>query len=215
MRLPPAWILVTPGDVGEAERARVPRLVERCLPSGLAGVLLREPAWGDRALLEVARALRGLIADGWLAVHDRVHVAAAAEADAVHLGWRSLAPAEVRAFAPRSLALGFSAHASDAPGAYASCNYAFYGPVHDTPSKRGLVAPVGIAGLERAVRATSTPLWALGGVRPDDVTEVLAAGAAGFAVLGGIARAPDPVAACRAYAAALSAARAEGEARPR
>lgn len=206
VRLPPAWILLTPGDVAEGARARVVRLVAIAAAEGLAGVVLREPGWGDRALLETARELRSILAGGWLCVHDRVHVGVRAGADAVHLGWRSLAPREARGILPDGVAVGYSSHAGFDPALLADCDYAFFGPVRETPSKRALVAPTGFDGLARAAHAAPCPLWALGGIRPADAPLVLRAGAAGCAVLGGIAHAADPRAAARDYAAALRAA---------
>ena len=61
-------------------------------------------------------------------------------------------------------------------------------------------------GLASAVRrAGPRPLFALGGVRPEDVAPARAAGAFGVAALSGILGAADPGAATRGYLEALSA----------
>jgi thiamine-phosphate pyrophosphorylase len=205
MRLPPSLVAFTPGDVAERDAARLLRLVRDGVSGGLRGVVLREPLLGDRVLLDTALRLRQLLADGWLCIHDRVHLAAAAGADAVHLGWRSLAPACARDMLPRPIALGFSSHAGDDPAASAACDYLVFGPVRDTPSKRGLRAATGFDGLARAIADTARPVWALGGMRPDDVTEAIASGASGVAVLSGIMGERDPAGAAARYVEALRA----------
>ena len=204
--LPPPLIALTPGDLDDAQARELVRVLEPCARAGLRGVLLREPRMSDRVTLDVARELRALFAGSWLGLHDRVHLAEACGADAVHLGFRSLAPAVARTVLPQSVAIGFSAHASDAARAWNACDHLFFGPVFDTPSKRGLQAPIGLDGLARATRSTTLPVWAIGGLQPEHAAEVVAAGAAGMAVLGGIVRAARPAEACVQYLDALRAA---------
>ncbi|MBL8858551.1 MAG: thiamine phosphate synthase [Planctomycetes bacterium] len=205
IRPPPALIALTPGDVRERDIDSVVRLFQACVRAGLRGVLVREPGLSDRATLELARRLRDVVHDGWLCVHDRVHLAPASGADAVHLGWRSLTPVAARAVVPAALRIGFSAHAGDEARLAEGADYLFFGPVKDTPSKRGIREPTGFDALAQFTRAVPEPVWALGGMEPVDVETALAASAAGVAVLGGIVRAPDPARACAAYVEAWNA----------
>ncbi|MDB4981761.1 MAG: thiamine-phosphate synthase, partial [Myxococcales bacterium] len=64
---------------------------------GEVAVALREKDLEARVLLDLARALRAVThaAGAALFVNDRLDVALAAEADGVHLGGRSLSPADV------------------------------------------------------------------------------------------------------------------------
>jgi thiamine-phosphate diphosphorylase len=57
--------------------------------------------------------------------------------------------------------------------------------------------PVGPEGLGDVARATGLPVVGIGGIRADNAREVLAAGAAGIAVIGAVAAAEDAVAAVR------------------
>src|SRR5436190_10634937 len=133
MRLPPPVLAFTPGDVTERDCARLVQVVRDCIGAALRGVVLREPLLGDRAALETAVSLRRLLTDGWLCIHDRVHIASAAGADAVHLGWRSLAPTVARGVLAPGIAIGFSAHEGDDEQAFEACDYLVFGPVRDTP----------------------------------------------------------------------------------
>ncbi|MEZ6020397.1 MAG: thiamine phosphate synthase [Planctomycetota bacterium] len=74
-------------------------------------------------------------------------------------------------------------------------DYGFYGPVYDTASKRGLKEPVGVNGLRERLGQGGPPLWALGGIGPEQLAEVRASGAAGACVRGAIwsARRPERV----------------------
>ena len=206
--LPPQLLALSPGTLPEGSGELLLGRVRAARAQGLSGVLLREPAWRDAALLELATALRKLLPrdEAWFGVHDRVHVALAAGADAVHLGFRSLAPERARAIAGDALCIGLSSHAQDSGQSWSAADYLFHGPVHWTPSKAGLVDPVGFDGLERGVlRARGRPLWALGGLAPEHTRRCLEVGARGVAVLGGLLAREDAGGRAAAYLAELGA----------
>ncbi|MEA2695926.1 MAG: thiamine-phosphate pyrophosphorylase, partial [Myxococcales bacterium] len=121
---------------------------ERGIRAGArVAVQLREKDLEGRALLEFARELRRLTAEAGagLFINDRVDVALAVGADGVHLGGRSLSPADVATIAP-SLPVGISIHTPDeAAAARRNLNvqFAVYGPVYPTPNKS---PPTGIGG---------------------------------------------------------------------
>jgi thiamine-phosphate pyrophosphorylase len=205
----PRLVALSPGQLGTASDSATLAFLgalERALGAGLPGVLLREPRLGDRAFLALGARVRAACAGAWLAVHDRPHLAAALRADAVHLGFRALAPGEIRPWLPADIALGLSTHAHDDPRGWESADYLFHGPLHATPSKAVRVEPVGAPGLARALAATTRPLLALGGVTPADVPRVRRLGAHGVAVRAGILCAADPAGATRAYLTALAGA---------
>jgi thiamine-phosphate pyrophosphorylase len=200
-RLPPALLALTPGDLDGARAASVLRAVAAARAAGLEGVLVREPRLHDRALLELLGELRSALgADGWLGLHDRAHLAAAAGVDGLHLGGRSLAPGEVRSWLGAGIALGLSTHAGDEERAPGDVDYVLHAPVFEVPGKG---PPLGPAGLALAVRRLGLPVWGLGGITPATAPQVLASGASGVAVLRGILCAPDPAAATGAYLRAL------------
>lgn len=212
MRLPPPLVALTPGTLDAQAAVRFGARAEAALAAGLPGLLLREPALGERDFLALAHALaeRARARGAWFCVHDRAHIALAVGADGCHLGFRSLAPAELRPHMQGgmagSMALGLSTHATDDPQAWRQADYLFHGPLRDTPSKAGLLEPVGVAGLEQALARTDRPVLALGGVRPEDFAPVIAAGGAGVAVLRGIfgaAGSSGPADATRAFLDAL------------
>jgi len=205
-RLPAELVAISPGDLGGDDAAAARRAfaflgaLERCRDAGLRALLLREPAMSDRAYLELARTVRAILGpERWLGVHDRAHLVAAVRADAVHLGFRSLAPEAARTILGPEIAVGFSAHAGDDLAVWRASDYVFLGPVLDTPSKRGIKPPLGFDALATLVRESPVPAWAIGGLAPEHVVRARESGARGVAVLAGIFGAADPAAATAAY----------------
>lgn len=203
----PRLIALSPGDLGPADRARFLAALERAFAAGLPGLLLREPRLSEREFLGLGKAVLGLRArypGVWFAVHDRAHLAVELCADGVHLSFRSLRPAELRAWLAPGIALGLSTHAEDDPRTWGGADYLFHGPLHATPSKAGRVAPVGFEGLARAVCVASAPVFALGGVTPSDLARLRGLGVYGAAVQSGLLGASDAGSATRAYLEALA-----------
>jgi thiamine-phosphate pyrophosphorylase len=104
----------------------------------------------------------------------------------VHLTTRSLEAERIRrAFGPDFL-IGVSTHTlAEAAGARdGGADFAVFGPVFDTPSKRSLGTPPGLDALrEAAVRLAPFPLIALGGITLENATSAIGAGASGVAAI--------------------------------
>ncbi len=175
------------------------------LPPRAVAVQLREKDLGGRDLLELARAVRAACARAGqpLLVNDRVDVALAAGADGVHLPSAGLPPAEARRLLGPSRLVAVSCHSrGDVERALAGgADFATFGPVHDTPSKRGHGPPVGLERLREAA-AAGLPLVALGGITAASAGEALRAGATGVGVIRAWLETGDRRAAVRALAGA-------------
>jgi thiamine-phosphate diphosphorylase len=135
-----------------------------------------------------------------LLANDRVDIAMALELSGVHLGQRSLPPDVTRAIlGPRKL-VGLSVHGAEEAKAGMSDAVDFFivGTIYSSPS-HGERVGAGTARIREIRQMTRIPLFAIGGVTPDRVEEVLGAGAFGVAVRGGIWDAEDPQAAVGEY----------------
>jgi thiamine-phosphate pyrophosphorylase len=208
-RLPPPIVALSPGDVRAEHATRLLDSARAAFAAGLRGVVLRESGMNDRDFLALACELRAVLprdSGGWLCLHDRPHLAAEVGADAVHLGFRSLKPRELRPWLAPDIALGLSTHAEDDEREWGSADYLFHGPVFATPHKPHARAPIGFDGLLRSTARTAVPLWALGGMQPEHAADALAARAHGMAVLSGILVAQQPGARAARYVAAWAAA---------
>lgn len=174
-------------------------VVAAACDAGLPAVQLREKDLSGRALHALAERLRAVTArtGTLLLVNGRVDVAIAVGADGVHLGAGALTAADARALLPAGALVGVSTHASDELAA-SDADYAVFGPVWDTPSKRAFGAPQGVDRLRAAVAAARVPVLAIGGVDAGNAAAARAAGAHGVAVIRAILGAGDPGAATRA-----------------
>lgn len=164
---------------------------------------VRGPGLPGRPVYERARSLRpaARAAGSTLFVNDRVDVALVLGLGGVHLGERSLAPAATRRVLDAPCLLGRSVHepaAADAGGA----DFLVVGTIFRSASHPGR-EPAGPERIRAWSDAGSAPTVAVGGITPERVRTVLAAGARGVAVLSGVWDAEDPVRAVRAYLRAV------------
>lgn len=178
---------------------------------GARVVQLRAKSATDTQALAWAREIRALTRAAGLAfvVNDRVDLALACAADAVHLGQDDLPPADARRIAPQ-LAIGRSTHdAAQLARALAEpIDYLAYGPLFGTASKATSYEARGLPALrEIASHCAALPLVAIGGVEAGNCAQARAAGAHGVAVISAVANAADPLAAVREIVAAFGRAR--------
>lgn len=170
--------------------------VEQALLGGARLIQLREKDLTAAELLPLAGDLRQLTRrhSAQLIINDRIDVALACEADGVHLGEHSLPTDLVRKLIGPNRLLGVSTHSIDdiVNAAEQGADFLTFGPVYPTPSKATYGPPQGLEMLQRACRQTDLPIFALGGIKPDLVDEVMAHGASGIALISAILTSPDP-----------------------
>ena len=142
----------------------------------------RLPICSERVAIEILRSFRRRAP--FLGVHGRRDWAALCGADAIVEGSRSL-PSEVasplesphRVFATHTLDELKKCQESHAPSAV------FFGPIWETPSKKGILEPRGLGELKRAC-SQEVPVIALGGIQTvEQVQACRDAGVHGVAVL--------------------------------
>jgi thiamine-phosphate pyrophosphorylase len=176
-------------------------VIGAALAGGVRAVQLRERDLTTRALLALAHDLRTLTAAraALLLINDRIDVALACEADGVHLPGNSFAVADARALLGPERLIGVSTHGAEevAAAAAAGADFAVFGPVFETPSKRDFGPPRGLDELGAACAGTRMPVLAIGGIDAKTAAAVRARGAAGVAVIRAILSAGDPALAAR------------------
>ena len=103
--------------------------------------------------------------------------------------------------------LGTSAHSPDGAraAAGAGADFVCFGPVYETAAKKRYGKPQGLDGLGAACRGMTIPVFAIGGVTPDNARACLDAGAHGVAVVGAIMAATSARTAVRRFEEALGA----------
>jgi len=188
--------LITDGSAQSSDTGRFVDRVKEALAGGVRLVQLREKSLGGRALLELAVKLRA-VTSGYgarLLVNDRVDVALLSGADGVHLGQSSVSASEARALLGTGKLIGVSTHSiAEAAKAEAyGADFITFGPVYETPSKARWGAPVGLDALKEVSASVSIRVYAIGGVKKENVGEPLGAGAYGAAVISAVLGGPDP-----------------------
>ena len=127
-------------------------------------------------------------------VNDYPAIAAAVDADGVHLGQDDGPLAPVRELLGPGKLIGRSTHAPDQARAalVEGFDYIGFGPLFPTPTKLGRPG-IGLADLD-AVQAevgSHIPVFAIGGIRRDNLETVLAAGARNVVIVSDLLTAPD------------------------
>ncbi len=184
------------GLVAGRDLLALARAAER---GGVTAVQLRLKRASPRELCEIARAL-GRAVPIPILVNDRLDVALAAGAAGVHLGPDDLPVTLARRIAPPDFIVGASVGSAGEAAAAGAADYWGVGPWQVTETKPDAGEALGPEGLRRIVAlAGAIPCVAVGGVRPEDVSAVRAAGGAGVAVVSGILGAGDVAAAARRY----------------
>jgi thiamine-phosphate pyrophosphorylase len=188
----------------------LPALLDAVLRGGCRLVQLRDKDLPPADVYHLARQLRSRCreAGGLFIVNDRVDLALAVDADGVHVGQDDLPAAAARRLLRPGMILGVSTH--DLAQARAAqddgADYVAVGSMFPTGSKPGfqLVGPE----LLRAVRPEiAAPLVAIGGITPDNVDQVVHAGADAVAVISAVCAAPDPAEATRSFLERIERAR--------
>ncbi len=126
-------------------------------------------------------------------VNDRLDIALLSGADGCHLGQDDLPIPAARRISPPGFLLGASTHGpADARRAQEEgADYIGVGAVFPTATKADASAPGGLPLVRRVSAAVRIPVVAIGGIRRENVREVIRAGACAFAVISDLFGGPD------------------------
>jgi thiamine-phosphate pyrophosphorylase len=186
----------------------LPDFLDAVLGAGVDIVQLRQKGLEAGPELEFLEVFRDKCAKhgALFAVNDRADLAYAAGADILHLGQDDLPVQVARAIVGPGTLIGRSSHAEPETSAEAAApgvDYFCAGPVWPTPTKPGRPAP-GLPLVRYAAGlGTSRPWFAIGGITPGNLGQVLEAGARRVVVVRALTAAADPAAAAAGFAARL------------
>ncbi len=135
-------------------------------------------------------------------VNDRADLARLSGAAGVHVGQEDLAPADARAIVGERSLLGYSTHTIEQVEAamHQPVDYIAVGPIFGTRTKATGYDAVGLDLVAAAARrAEGRPIVAIGGITLETAPSVIAAGAAGVAVISDLLADGNPAARVAAY----------------
>ena len=183
------------------------KLVDRLLAAGVRMIQLRDKRLPDDQLVERGNRLVELTRNhqSLAIINDRPDMAAAVQADGVHLGQDDLSVKDARAvMGPRRL-IGVSTHSIEQArkAVLDGANYLGVGPTFPSTTK-SLAHYPGLELLRQVANETSIPAFAIGGINMASAANVLTTGIGRIAVSQAVVSTPDPAAAARNLLAILS-----------
>lgn len=185
------------------DTARLVAWVRAALNGGTRIVQYRAKTASDALKLTQAQALKSVCAShgAVLIVNDDVHLAAAVDADGVHLGREDGGSSSARAALGPGRLIGVSCYDSLERGRAAQqegADYVAFGSFFPSRVKPGAVrAPVEL--LAEAKRVLDVPLVAIGGITAENASQLIEAGADAVAVISALFDAADVAAAARGF----------------
>ena len=175
---------------------RNPLEIARSILKGGATILqMREKSMSDGDFMPLLRQARQLTREygALLIVDDRVDAALAAEADGVHLGQEDFPVEDARRLGP-DLLIGVSTHnpeeirQAQADG----CSYLNIGPIFPTKTKQLACTFLGLENLKVFSREVKVPFSVRGGIKFDNLPELMACGALHIAAVTAFTQATNP-----------------------
>jgi thiamine-phosphate pyrophosphorylase len=130
-----------------------------------------------------------------LIINDHVDIAKAVDAEGVHLGQSDGSPMQARAILGPNKIIGLSIETEDhlvCANALTAIDYVAASAVFPSVTKTDCVTIWGLEGLRNIQMKSNHPVIAIGGIGPQNVSDVMACGVAGVAVVSAIHDARDP-----------------------
>ena len=148
---------------------------------GVGIVQLREKDLNSKDLYYLAKKVREITKkyNMLLTINDRLDIALLVGADGVHLPENSIPINIIKSKFP-NLIVGKSCHSIECgkKAEEEGADYIYFSPIFYVEGKN---KPVGLDGLKKAVESINIPIYALGGIKKENIKEVLNTGAYGIA----------------------------------
>ena len=176
------------------------------LEGGATIIQMREKTMPDGDFMMLLRQARQLTREygALLIVDDRVDAALAVDADGVHLGQEDFPVPDARRLGP-DLIIGVSTHnpeeirQAQADG----CSYLNIGPIFPTKTKQLACTFLGLENLKVFSREVKVPFSVMGGIKFDNLPELMACGALHIAAVTAFTQAENPTAEVARWRAAM------------
>lgn len=179
-----------------------------CISGGVDIVQLREKVADPRSYLREATRCREICNERGVPfiINDSPELALEVGADGVHVGQDDVSVSRCRSVLGDDAIVGLSTHQESEllAGVEEPVTYLSAGPVEATPTKPGREG-TGLGYASFAVERSPVPVFVTGGVTPERIAVLGAAGIRHFVVVRALTEAPDPLRAARALRDAIDA----------
>lgn len=190
---------VPPNDAEQAARG--------LLRGGADIIQLRGKEHSVSKLAQLASKLHRLTSEAGvpLIINDHAEIARDVPIEGLHLGQDDLPIARAREIVQRDCWIGKSTHTVDQAMAAAEegADYIGFGPLFATPTKPAS-QPIGMADVRRVNGLLRIPIFCIGGIKLNNLADVLGAGATRVVIVSGLLQSADIATATRAAKAMLS-----------
>ncbi len=195
-------------DLGYTAPSDVAQRAQQLIDGGAGIIQLRAKGFTEGEILSLARLIQPVCEAARIPfiVNDHANIAVEVGADGVHIGQDDGDLSTARAIVGPEMLVGRSTHSVEQ--AHAAMKEGFdhggFGPLFPTPTKKGRpgIGLENIATVERDISPTM-PLFCIGGITPQTLDQVIAAGAKRVVVVSQILLADDVTQASRDIVNAL------------
>lgn len=152
------------------------KAVDTALKSGVKAFQLREKDMTAKEFYYLAKKMHEITKrnDALLFINDRIDIALAVDADGVHLPQSGFPANVVRKVWRNRFIIGVSTHSvEEAKEASDWADFITFSPIFHTPSKVQYGAPQGVQKLKEIKELVKCKVFALGGIKLENVREVL------------------------------------------
>lgn len=190
-------------DLGYAAPSSLVRVTAEMVEGGIDVVQLRAKGHAPDEIERWAEALLPICREAGVPffINDHAAIAVAVGADGVHVGQGDASMDEVRALVGPDRLVGRSTHSLAQAAAAAADPWTDcigFGPLFATPTKPDYV-PIGTAEIREVhERHPDLPIFCIGGIKKENLPDLVAAGAKRAVIVSGILQAPDIAAYVRA-----------------
>ncbi len=188
-------------DLSYIDLLDAPRVARSMVAGNIDLIQLRGKQQPFERLVELAGELHEITAQASvpLIVNDYAEVASRVAVEGVHVGQDDDTVTAVRAKVGRPIIVGKSTHSLEQAIAaqHEGAGYIGFGPIFATPTKPDY-EPIGLKDIKQVYADVGLPIFCIGGIKLDNLAELIAAGARRVAIVSGLLKAPDIAAYARA-----------------
>jgi len=181
-------------DLGYVNAEEAPRITAQMVEGGVDILQLRAKGQPPAHVVEVARSILPVTEEAGvpLVINDFPELALLTGARGVHVGQDDIALPEARRLAGAGRFAGKSTHSirQALEAAREGADYIGFGPLFATPTKPDYVS-IGLDSIRRVHELVGVPIFCIGGIKLENLDEVLAAGASRVVIVSGILKAGD------------------------
>ena len=181
-------------DLSYVDNSDAVSVAEAMIKGGVDLIQLRGKERPIEELVDLAAALHELTARSStpLIVNDHAEIAVEVPVEGVHVGQDDDAVAAVRRRVDREILVGKSTHSIDQAlaGQREGADYLGFGPIFATPTKPDY-QPIGLKEIKGVHRDVVLPIFCIGGIKMDNLKQVITAGARRVAIVSGLLKAAD------------------------